>query len=431
MNLVATPSGRKIVFTLLYLTEGAPIGYIWWALPTHLRSAGVSIEEITSLTALLVVPWMLKFLWAPLVDALRTPQMGYRAWIVGAQIVMGLCIVPLIGLDLQRHYFWVVALLIAHGFAAATQDVAIDGWAIAVTPAQERGRISGFMQVGMIVGRWFFGAGLLLANNWLSVRVALGALVLVILSSTALVLTSHNEPFEQNFKEFNMHDRLISFFGVLKKALLSKITWWGLLFATISGAGVSAVGTVVGPYLIDRGFNEIEVGWFYSATVVALLLGSWLGGVIADRWELIKSIAGSVIFMSLLIFLIAALDFGLPKHSLDASVVDTVHNTRELAIFWLLVVLNFCSGVFTAATYALFMHMTDPKLGGTQFSTYMGGINACDSWSSYGVGRLIVWGNYPPAFLVMAVLSMLSLFLLPLISDQNQNWKTLNSTPDL
>jgi len=68
-DLLATPLGRRVLFTLLYLSEGAPIGFIWWAMPTRLRAAGVSVEEITWLTAILVLPWTFKWLWAPVIDA--------------------------------------------------------------------------------------------------------------------------------------------------------------------------------------------------------------------------------------------------------------------------------------------------------------------------------------------------------------------------
>ena len=67
-------------FALLYLAEGAPIGFLWWAMPTLLRTEGVAVERITTLTALLVLPWTGKFLWAPLVDAIRGPKWGFRHW---------------------------------------------------------------------------------------------------------------------------------------------------------------------------------------------------------------------------------------------------------------------------------------------------------------------------------------------------------------
>lgn len=66
VNLLQTQNGRSFLFTLLYMCEGGPIGFICWALPAMLRLKGVSVENITALTALLVLPWAFKFLSAPL-----------------------------------------------------------------------------------------------------------------------------------------------------------------------------------------------------------------------------------------------------------------------------------------------------------------------------------------------------------------------------
>jgi hypothetical protein len=68
MDFLAIPLRRKLLFACLYLSEGAPIGFIWLALPTRLRAGGVAVEQITWLTAVLVLPWTFKFLGVPLVD---------------------------------------------------------------------------------------------------------------------------------------------------------------------------------------------------------------------------------------------------------------------------------------------------------------------------------------------------------------------------
>ena len=88
MNFFDTPTRRKILFASLYLSEGAPIGFIWLALPTRLRAHDVPVEQITWLAAVLVLPWTFKFTWAPLVDLLRSRHWTLRHWIVAAQTVM-------------------------------------------------------------------------------------------------------------------------------------------------------------------------------------------------------------------------------------------------------------------------------------------------------------------------------------------------------
>ncbi len=117
---------RKIVFACLYLSEGAPIGFLWLALPTRLRAAGVSIEDITALTAALVLPWTFKFAWAPLVDVFQNHRWSLRHWIVFSQTIMGLTLVPMLFLDPVAEFRLMMICLLAHAFAAATQDVAID-----------------------------------------------------------------------------------------------------------------------------------------------------------------------------------------------------------------------------------------------------------------------------------------------------------------
>ena len=88
MNLLSSKPGRLFLVTVLYFTEGAPIGFIWWAMPTLLRRENVAIASITSLTAILVIPWIFKFLWAPIIDSLRNVKRGYKFWIFVSQSLM-------------------------------------------------------------------------------------------------------------------------------------------------------------------------------------------------------------------------------------------------------------------------------------------------------------------------------------------------------
>ena len=44
--MLSSVGRRRLLFASLYFSEGAPIGYLWWALPTKLRAAGADIEQI-------------------------------------------------------------------------------------------------------------------------------------------------------------------------------------------------------------------------------------------------------------------------------------------------------------------------------------------------------------------------------------------------
>lgn len=381
------------MFAWLYASEGAPIGFIWWALPTLLRTAGVAVADITALTALLVLPWTFKFLWAPLIDAGRSRRWGFRAWIVSAQLTMGLALLPLVWIDPVEGFATWRALLLLHAFAAATQDVAIDACAIAGVPAAERGTLNGAMQAGMLTGRSVFGGGGLLLASLLGTSWVLGALIVwVWLSIPALALV--RDPAVLDPPKSSGGD----FAGHLRAALARPVTWWGIAFALLSAAAFEAAGQLAGPYLVDRGVSQRAIGLFFGiAVIVATVSGGLAGGRLSDRWGRRRSVA---LFLVAFVACVAGLGMA------------DLAGARPAVILSLLAAMYLAVGLFTAASYALFMDLSDPRIGGTQFSAFMSATNACESWSAWAGGRLTAGAGYPSAFLVMSAASLLALPLL-------------------
>ena len=383
---------RILLFAILYASEGAPIGFIWWALPTLLRSADVPVERITSLTAVVLLPWVFKFLWAPLLDLLRGPRWGYRAWIVSMQTLMAAALMPLLSIDPVSGFDWWRALLLLHAVAASTQDVAIDALAIRAVPPESRGRLNGAMQAGMLTGRSVFGGGVLLIGAWLGIAGIIGALVLwILVAMTAALWLREVEPPHRAGGA--------SFLAALSAAARMTTTWLGLAFALVSAAAFEATGQLAGPFLVDRGVPEATIGVFFGVFVVAaMLIGGLTGGTASDRFGRLKIAALSLLgFVGFIVALAG---------------VDVRGGAGAPALIALLVGMYFFVGVFTAASYALFMDLTDPRLGATQFSAYMAATNACESWSAWGGGRLVAAQGYPAAFVVMSLVSLAALPLL-------------------
>ena len=75
-----------LLFTL-YWAQGLPVGFMTHALPVILRSEGVSLTHIGGF-GLLMLPWGIKVLWAPLVDRFGISRIGhYRSWILPTQLI--------------------------------------------------------------------------------------------------------------------------------------------------------------------------------------------------------------------------------------------------------------------------------------------------------------------------------------------------------
>ncbi|TWT58420.1 muropeptide transporter [Thalassoglobus neptunius] len=392
MKLFETVTGRKVLFGSLYFSEGAPIGFIWLALPTQLRSAGVPVEQITWLAAILVLPWTFKFAWAPVIDAVQTSSWTHRQWIIAAQSVMGSTLIPLFWINPVDQFGILAALLLVHACAAATQDVAIDAMCISMTEPEERAAYNAWMQVGMLLGRASMGGGALIIGQYLSRE---WVIALLILSTTFSMFLISAVPNSRSRSDRNSATR--EMMRSLKLAVTDFRTWLGLIFAFTGGAAFKSLEVIYGPFLVDRGYSELTIGWFSFGPMIGFmvagaLLGGWLtarhGSKVCVQWFLI-SIAVTV--------------------TLLAGVAYWGQSGRNA---WLLVLLAATAvgiGAFTASSYTLFMNLTRPEIAATQFSAMMGATNGCESWSSYVSGRITASHGYPAAMLAMCLISLVAI----------------------
>ncbi len=396
MNLLDSPRGKKLLFTALYFSEGAPVGYIWWALPALLRSRGVEVGTITALTSLLVLPWILKAFWAPLVDIAQGRRWTLREWIFSTQSLMGVALLPVVFLDIATDLPLITACLLLHAAAASLQDAAIDALAISATPPGERGSLNGWMQTGYLAGRSVFGGTLLVASAGFGGNAIVVPLIATIVCVASLLLFLTKPPPPAG-TPVPAGVRFSRYRADLLRAARDGRVWSAFAFALLSGAAFEGVGAVGGPYLIDRGLSQAGVGWFFSIPAVAgMVCGSLAGGYLADRAGTLRVVGSSLLGIAVVVLTLAAMESAAEPPA--AQWTATVFSALYLGI-----------GVFVASSYAMFMNLTDEGLGATQFSAFMGATNACESWSGYAAGRMIGASGYGTAFAALAGISLLGL----------------------
>lgn len=147
----------KLVFLgLLYFVQGIPYGLQSSLLPVYLRGAGHSLTRI-GFTKILYFPWVLKVLWAPLVDRVSSKH----HWLLGT--VSGLALTCLFSAALapEAHIWGVAGTLLAMNFLASIQDIAVDGAAVGLLKG--RGEL-GLGNTAQVVG---YKAGSVFAGGWL------------------------------------------------------------------------------------------------------------------------------------------------------------------------------------------------------------------------------------------------------------------------
>lgn len=381
-------------FAFLYFSEGAPIGFVWWALPTLLRNEGVALERITALTAALTLPWALKFIWAPLVDIGRGPRWGFRQWAMSAQLGMGLALLPLCFIDPVNAFGWWFTLLLVHAVCASTQDVAIDAMAVSLVSGEERGRLNAAMQVGMLGGRSLFGGGAIGLAATLGWGAVIGSLVIAIWLSLWAVWT-----LPEPSRAVTPDRRRQEFGRSLRAVARARSTWVGLGFALVAGAGFEALGALAGPWFTDLGVPLRTIGWFFAIPMVgSMAMGGWLGGRWVDAGNRRQRLGRLLL--------------GLTGAMVLLGWVVVVYAPAPMTLMIALVAIYAGMGAFTAASYAWFMDLTDPRLGATHFSTFMAATNGCEVWAVGLGGWLAARFDYGPAFVFMALAGSLGLLLL-------------------
>jgi len=409
VNLLSSSRGRLALFTALYVAEGAPIGLLWWALPTLLRRRGVPLESITSLLGALVLFWTAKFLWAPLVDALHGRRGGFRAWIAASQVVMAASLLPLAWLDLEGRFTLVAALLALHSFAAATQDVAIDALAVRAVEPSRRGALNGWMQAGMLLGRAAFGGGALWIEARRGFAAVVVAVVLLLVAALALLLFVDERGIPAARREpADVRQRARTFVRTLRECFGRPTTWVGLGFALVGATAFEATGALAGPLLVDRGVDQETIGLFFGLPAAGLMLvGALAGGLLGDRGRRRAALAGALLGVVASVLALAAID--------ASGAVSSHLLLAPLATMYLFV------GAFTAISYAVFMDLTDPRLGGTQFSTYMAATNGCEAWATGLGGVLAARAGYPAALVAASLVSLASLALLGRLASLSES----------
>ncbi|HBQ40681.1 MAG TPA: AmpG family muropeptide MFS transporter, partial [Halieaceae bacterium] len=130
---------RMLICVFTGLASGMPLYVLLQLVPAWLRDQGVSLAEI-GLFALVGIPYVWKFLWAPLMDRWIPPLLGRRrGWMFLCQLALIASIGVLGAFDPQRST-WVIAwLAFGVAFFSASQDVALDAFRREILPDRELG----------------------------------------------------------------------------------------------------------------------------------------------------------------------------------------------------------------------------------------------------------------------------------------------------
>ncbi len=271
---------RLLLLGSLYLSQGLPYGFFVQALPVLLREEGLSLPAIGA-ASVLALPWMLKLLWAPLVDATPMGALGLgrrRAWLLPLQALAALTMALLAGVEPTEALLLVALGTFIANLLAATQDIATDGLAVELLEPEERGLGNGLQvaayRLGMIIGG---GALLVVFDHHGWTPTFLGMSGLLVLASVPVLLHRERPLVAMPPQTFHPLRDLAE--AAWRPGMGG---WLGLL--VVFKLGEALASGMLRPFLVDQGMGLSEVGALLGLVgFTAGGAGALLGGL-AVRW---------------------------------------------------------------------------------------------------------------------------------------------------
>jgi len=404
-----------LVIMLLGFSAGLPLALSGETLRVWMSDSGVDLGTI-GLLSLAGLPYTLKFIWAPVVDAWEVPWLSRRfgrrrAWLIASQLVLMAAIVFL-GTRDPINAPWMIglgALIVA--FASATQDIVVDAYRVQSLPTDEQAAgMAGYVaayRIGMLAS----GAGVIGFSYWLDQQgltkevvwpIAYTAAALLVLVGLFAAIVAREpksdrdlapqkgSPLERlyatardSFSEFLVRDAAIAI----------------LLFVILFKLCDALAGTMTAPFVLSLGYTK----GMYAAIVkgvglAALLVGGFAGGIVARALPLHTAlwIAAFLQMFSNLVFVW----LGYQPVSAEALTVAIVVENFAGAIGTVIFVAYLsalCSNpLHTATQYALLTALA--STGRTLFSAGAGFAAAFLGWTWFFIGTSL---TAVPALMLM------------------------------
>ena len=343
-----TPQIFLLLFTL-YWAQGLPVGFMTHALPVILRSEGVSLTHIGGF-GLLMLPWGIKVLWAPLVDRFGISRIGhYRSWILPTQLItiillIVLSFLPISALNQPQYLLGFFIVLFLINSTGATQDIATDGLAVKILKGEQQHWGNMFQVIGSRLGFIVGGGAILWALDWLSWQNTFLILALLV-ALNSVMIWFYTEPAQiqkqrstQPLSRRELWLALGDYFQYFQQN--RQMMWWMVVLCTIKIAD-GLTGPITKPLLVDLKLNYTQIGVYITMLgAAAALCGAGFASVILSRFSrgntLIVFSILKVLSLAGFLWLAIQLEQG---HQVQAWLIYLINAFEDLFAAMLLVVI--------------------------------------------------------------------------------------------
>ena len=346
---------RMLICIFMGFSSGLPLFILYQLVPGWLRSEGVSLTEI-GLFSLIGIPYVWKFVWAPLMDRYSLPVLGRRrSWMLLTQVLLLFSIAGFGFVDPIMNIWSVAYLAAAVAFFSASQDIVLDAYRRELLPEHELGlgnsiHVQAYRLSGLVPGSLAF----ILADHisWQSVFLIVAAFMLICIFLSLTIKELNNtlqapktlrQAVVLPFRDF-----------INRKGIKSALQILAFLF--LYKLGDSMATALQTPFFIDLGFTKTEIGVVAkTASLIAMTIGLAVGGIV-----MIKLSINRALWLFGFVQIVSILGF--------AALAEIGHNTYALAFAMGFEYLGV--GLGTAAFTAFIARATNPAFAATQFALF-------------------------------------------------------------
>ena len=248
--------GRGIglpMFFCLYIAQSIPSSFFATALQVMMREANYSLATI-GLLQLVKLPWVVKFLWSPLVDRHCLTGRDFRRCIVVSEIVYAIFIILAGHLNVTDNLYLIIFMVMLSLVASATQDIATDALAILMHTGRDKSMVNSMQSMGSFGGA-LIGSGVLLLVlhqfGWHMVTPFLGVFVLLM-----LIPLLRRKDLNIAQKDVRQRARLTDFASFF----VQRGIWRQIGFLLLYYASIIGILSMMRPWLVDLGYSMKEIG---------------------------------------------------------------------------------------------------------------------------------------------------------------------------
>ena len=398
--LTDSPRIRYATGAMMYFAQGIPYGLLSITIPAWLASQGASAADIGSYLAVIILPWAFKLVTGPLMDRYQFRPMGKRRpWVLAAQLGLSLSLLALMLIENPAEQMGLLMLIgvLINSFAA-TQDVAVDGMSIDLTPVREQGRLNAFMSFGKAIGWGVTAAvsGFLLMNYGMHVTAITAATVstIVFLAFTTVVERQGERKLPWSDGKAALKDKPPGSFGAVfsgvNKVLWTRTSLVVLLIMFVDGL-ISGFGHALMPIAAVKLFGYTTQEWSQLVAMMGLI-----GAVVAlSLGPLIDRIGAK----RMLVLTISLVGIHAVLIAQTQSMWQDTTYIRVMLSVWVLM-----SPVVMVCIIALAMAICSSGNSATQFAVYMSVANLGASAGSKIYGMVSEQSSYVDSYLMLGVL---------------------------